>query len=609
MESENESLMKSSDTGRATSESSSAFLVTKYPTRLSWHNLEYKIESSAQATSVLKSVSGYADSGEILAIMGESGSGKTSLLSILSGRLNYQSNIEISGEVYVNKLKIKELEYPLMSSYLSQDNIYFSYMTPRESLIFAASLKLSIPSHSIKKRVNKLLKLLQIENVADTIMGDSIYRGLSGGEKRRVCIATELISNPSILMLDEPISGLDSFNAKIVINILRNMANKGKTIILTVHQPGDFLFSTFDRIIFMQEGRFAYQGPRYDCTRYFSAIGLDCPKHSNPGEYYIKLFHIENRHSINESEKKLMKLVHKTYVRSHSTLDTIDYKDLNIHKSLFRVSRSFWAQVYYLTKRGFKGYLRNPFALLFKIANTVVFGTLVALLYWNLDVDFTGVMNRSGLLECGVFNSLFFPILVGAFVLPMERALIHKEYKDRLYGIEAYLVSKLLVELPMNIFFAVGLNTIVYYSADLNTTESDKFFIAIAILFICQVSGVVLGIISGGLSNDVTMASFLGPTFSVPFIMFSGFFSKTDSIPTVFSWIKYISPFYYGYQAMLNNEFDGLDVENDVYPDPYTLFEIRKNIGTYFKYFLINIAVGLVIGYIIIKKRADRTAL
>jgi ATP-binding cassette subfamily G (WHITE) protein 2 len=604
---EKERLVLSSDSGKAQSEISSNFLRNKCPAQLSWNKLEYTIKGFSKEIPILKSVSGHANSGEILAIIGESGSGKTTLVSLLSGRLSSSWNIEISGDIYINNTNVRNFEYSLLTSYLSQENIYFSYMTPREVLMFAGALKLKISTELIKKRVRKLLKLLQIENVADTIMGDMIFRGLSGGEKRRVCIALEIISNPFILMMDEPLSGLDSYNAEIVLRILRKMADKGKIIIITVHQPSDLLFSLFNRIILMQDGRFVYQGSRKDLPFYFASIGLFCPKSSNPTEYFIKLFHIEDRLKPTEKEQNLMKLLNENYAKSQPEFDNQSQDLKQLDQSFFREKASFWLQLFWTTKRAFKGFLRNPLALLFKVANTIVFGALVAMLFWDLDVDLQGVHNRSGLLRCGVINSLFFPIMVGAFVLPMERSIVHKEYRDKMYGIEAYLISKLIVELPMNIFFAVGLNSIAYYSADLNTTENDKFFIAILVLLVCQINGVVLGIISGGISTDVVMASFIGPLFSIPFLLFSGFFSNPDEIPDAFEWLKYTSPFYYGYQALLNNEFDGLDVDDSVYPNPYTLFQIRKDIGTYMVYFLINIAACLLIGYAIVKKKADDT--
>ena len=606
-EAESESLIPKSIPDNSKSSKSSEFLVQSKSLVLSWENISYEVKTSTKPLKILKSVSGLANSGQMLAILGESGSGKTSLLSILSGRTSTKNSDQISGKVKLNTTSINDLDYSLYSSYLPQKNIYFSYLTPREALIFAATLKIQLSKKKIKRRVDKILRILKIDNVADSIIGDELVRGLSGGEKKRVCIAIELVSSPSVILMDEPVSGLDSYTADIVIGLLRELANKGKMIIVSIHQPSDLLYSKFDRLIFMQEGNIVYQGSRMDCPKYFEEIGMECPKHSNPGESIVKQIHIVDRNSYSERELSMMKTLNDHYKLKHLSGDINSCQKERVDPNLMKYRAGFGTQFYELTKRGFRAFIRNPLALLFKIANTIVFGTLVALMFWDLDTDSVGVNNRAGLLQCGVFNSLYFPIFVGAFLIPLERDIVHKEFNDRIYSIEAYILSKLVVELPMNIFFAVGLNSIVYYTTNLNTTESDKFFMAILILLLCQINGVTLGLIAGGLSNSVFMSSFLGPTFSTPLIVFSGFFSDVDSIPKLTRWAKYASPYYYGYQAMLNNEFDGLDVDDDVYPGPYTRFGIDRNIRDYVLMFLVNIVCTILIGYGILKLRAVRS--
>lgn len=606
-EAESESLIPKSEADYSKSSKSSEFLVQSKSLVLSWENLSYDVKTSPKPLKILKSISGFANSGQMLAILGESGSGKTSLISILSGRMSAQKNVKISGKVKLNSISIRDIDYSLYSSYLPQQNIYFSYLTPREALMFAATLKIQLPKKKIKKRVEKILRILKIDNVADTIIGDELVRGLSGGEKKRVCIAIELVSSPSVILMDEPVSGLDSYTAEIVIGLLRELANKGKMIIVSIHQPSDLLYSKFDRLIFMQEGNIVYQGSRMDCPKYFEEIGLECPKHLNAGEFIVKQIHIVDRKCYTDREVSMMKTLNDTYKLKYLTNDMNIVQKEKVNPNLMKYRAGFFTQFAELTKRGFRAFVRNPLALLFKIANTIVFGTLVALLFWDLDTDSVGINNRAGLLQCGVFNSLYFPIFVGTFLIPLERDIIHKEYRDKIYSIEAYILSKLIVELPMNIFFAVGLNSIVYYTTDLNTTESDKFFMAILILLLCQINGVTIGLISGGLSSSVIMSSFVGPTFSTPLIFFSGFFSDIESIPKVTRWVKYISPYYYGYQAMLNNEFDGLDVDDDVYPGPYSRFGIDKDIGNFMMMFVANIFCTFLIGYCILKIRAERS--
>jgi ABC-type multidrug transport system ATPase subunit len=134
----------------------------------------------------------------------------------------------------------------------------FEYLTPRESLRFAARLKLSTSFEDQDKRVEQLIKELGLEIASNTPVGSSMHKTISGGERKRTSIGVELITDPSIILLDEPTSGLDSFKALSIVKILRDQAKKGKTIIATIHQPSSEAFQIFDRLILMADGLIVY---------------------------------------------------------------------------------------------------------------------------------------------------------------------------------------------------------------------------------------------------------------------------------------------------------------------------------------------------------------
>lgn len=127
----------------------------------------------------------------------------------------------------------------------------------------------------------------------DTVVGDkNKIKGISGGEKKRTSIAFELINNPSVIILDEPTSGLDSLTAFIIINYLHRLAKEHKrTILMTIHQPNAEIFNKFDKLILLSEGQIIYQGNPRQSVAYFSELGLNCPKFSNPPDYFISIIH------------------------------------------------------------------------------------------------------------------------------------------------------------------------------------------------------------------------------------------------------------------------------------------------------------------------------
>lgn len=570
---------------------------------LVWKRLKYVVKSKKEKIKILKNVSGYAKPGEILAVMGPSGCGKSTFLSVLADSVPSQSSISVSGEVYINGQDIKTLDYPLYASYLPQKSIFYDYFTVREALIFAGKLKIKISEIELKERIEKMLKLLKIEGIADRKIGDFVKSGLSGGEIKRVCIAIELISDPCIVILDEPTSGLDSANALVVLNLLKRLAFYGKTIIISVHQPGNKLYSLFNRLILMQSGRFLYQGSPNSCLEYFGKLGFDCPKEMNPSEYFMKELHMHDSTNLTNLEKTKFDLFSKSYDELDPFNDLDDSADVELNFSMKRYKPTFSVQLLQLMKRTNLGFIRNPMCLVFQIVKLVSFSIIGILLFYDLGTDLEGIQNRVGAILCAIYSALYFPMIIGSFIFPLERALIHLEINQEMYSIEAYFFSKTFVEIPYYMIFASIVNCICYFPFNLNDS-GRAFGVFTGILVLAQINGVLQGHIAGGLSNDVIMASFIGPMLSTPPVLFSGFFSDVRSIPDAFEWLKYTTPYYYSYQALIINELDGLDYDPQL--DPKERYGIVGKVEYYVAMFVANILVSGIIGYLLMKIRAYR---
>lgn len=127
-----------------------------------------------------------------------------------------------------------------------------------------------VPKHERLLRVEQVMYELNLKKCQNTMIGIFGRKGISGGEKRRLSFASELLQNPKILLCDEPTSGLDSYMAVSIIECMRNLAKKGKTIICTIHQPNSEIYEMFDRLCLLAEGRLAYLGPITSAVDFFT---------------------------------------------------------------------------------------------------------------------------------------------------------------------------------------------------------------------------------------------------------------------------------------------------------------------------------------------------
>ena len=170
-----------------------------------------------------------------------------------------------------------------------QDDILFTYFTVKESLRFAARLRLSSSFEEQDEKIDQLIKDLGLEQCQDTICGSILRKTISGGERKRTAIGVELITDPSIILLDEPTSGLDSFMATTICKLLQKLAHEqGKTIVSTIHQPSSKAFTYFDRLALLVDGHTVYQGAASESLLYFKQIGLDFNTYANPADVLLK---------------------------------------------------------------------------------------------------------------------------------------------------------------------------------------------------------------------------------------------------------------------------------------------------------------------------------
>ncbi|CDP04659.1 unnamed protein product [Coffea canephora] len=257
-----------------------------------------KVGNPPEVRHVLKDINCEAKPWEILAIVGPSGAGKSSLLEILAGKLTPQD-----ASIFVNQKPFDKSRFKKISGYVTQKDTLFPLLTVQETLMFTAKLRLRLPEAELKSRVKSLMEELGLSHVADARVGDDRVRGISGGEKRRVSIGVEVIHDPSVLLLDEPTSGLDSTSALQIIDMLKKMAEtRGRTIILSIHQPGFRIVKLFNSILLLANGTVLHHGTVDKLSLRLRVMGLELPLHVNVVEFAIDSIEVIQEHQALQQE-------------------------------------------------------------------------------------------------------------------------------------------------------------------------------------------------------------------------------------------------------------------------------------------------------------------
>lgn len=258
------------------------------PVTLRFEKLVTTVEVEGKPKTIMQSVSGTFKAGRVSAVCGPSGAGKTTLFRILLGKLPVSS-----GTVLLNEEPSSLQVLRGRVGFVPQNDVMITTFSVRDVLVHAARTRLPDSMSDAQKveRAEQVMQALSLTRIQHSIIGDAASgeRGISGGERKRVSIGLELVAAPSVLLLDEPTTGLDSTTALDVVRLLKGIAHSGRVcIIAVIHQPRSLIFDMFDDLLLLAPGgRTVYSGPTSKTLGYFTAHGYPCPPKANPSDHFI----------------------------------------------------------------------------------------------------------------------------------------------------------------------------------------------------------------------------------------------------------------------------------------------------------------------------------
>ena len=515
--------------------------------------------------------------GELLAIMGGSGTGKTTLLSLLNGSLKPQE-----GTITINGHSITEPEAKSLIGFVPQDDLLIEELTVYQNLWFTAKFCFEgMSDEELDKRVMKTLKDLGLDATKDLKVGSAINKYISGGQRKRLNIALELIREPAVLFLDEPTSGLSSADTEKVINLLKELTLKGKLIVVNIHQPSSDVYKLFDRLWLLDKGGYpVFDGNPIDAITYFKeaanyadAETSACPTCGNVNpEIVLNIIDekaLNNIGEVSDERKMTPQEWHELYLKNRKEMKAPAVSDVpaSDQKKPNRLK-----QLSIFLQRNFKTKITNVQYLCITLLEAPLLALICSFLTRYAPPEGYSVMDNKNLV-----SYFFMSVIVATFIgmsgsaeeIIKDRALLKRErFLNLSYG--SYIWSKIIflagVSLLQTLLFILIGNTIM----GIHGLTMEWWII----LFVTALLSNLTGLILSQCLNSVVAIYISIPLLLIPQILLCGLVvsfsdltpkSTTGNVPAIGN----IIPSRWAYEALAVTSFT-----DNAYEKPF--FEVDK---------------------------------
>nr|KJB70399.1 hypothetical protein B456_011G071500 [Gossypium raimondii] len=550
--------------------------------------------------NILKDISGIIKPSRMTLLLGPPSSGKTTLLLALAGKLN--PSLKVSGEVSYNGYKLNEFVPQKTSAYISQHDVHVPEMTVQETLDFSArcqgvgtrydllselarrekyagiypepEVDLFMKATAIEGAESSLvtdyiLKMLGLDICKDTIVGDEMIRGISGGQKKRVTTGEMIVGPTKTLFMDEISTGLDSSTTYQVVKCLQQIAHlTDATIFMSLLQPAPETFDLFDDIVLISEGRIVYQGPREHVVEFFESCGFKCPERKGVADFlqevtskkdqaqywadgskpysYFPVTEFANRFKKFHVGVQLANELSMPFDKSRGHKAALVFSRYSVTK--LEILKACWDKEVLLMKR-------NSFFYIFKTTQIIIIAVFASTVFLRTRLhhrDEADALLYNGALLYSLITNMFngYPEIS----LMITRLPVFFKQRDHLlYPAWAFAIPLLVTKIPIAIFETIAWMTLTYYPIGF-APGADRFFKKMLVVFMIQQMSASLFRLISGICRTIVVSN-TGGMFALMFVAFLGGFSlPRTQIPKWWKWGYWLSPLSYGYTSLSVNE-------------------------------------------------------
>ncbi|KXJ90620.1 P-loop containing nucleoside triphosphate hydrolase protein [Microdochium bolleyi] len=509
---------------------------------------------------LLSSVNASFKPGTLTAIIGGSGSGKTTALNTIAERVA-SSRLSQSGTIAFNGV---EGVHHVRHAYVLQQDILLPTLTVRETLLYAARLRLPSPAtHDDRVRVvEEVIRELGLKECSNTRIGNSEHRGCSGGEKRRTSIGVQLLANPSVLFLDEPTTGLDATSAYLVIKTLKTLANQGRTIITTIHQPRSEIWDLFDNLMVLSRGSPVYSGSTKECVPYFASLGLQLPPFVNPAEFVIDQAAIDNRtpeleaESTERVDRLKTKWAEQALEQFADVPSSPDEKGRQVKRAKLSQNVGFVRQLTVLTDRTFKVTYRDPMGMAGALIQTIVMGVIMGYCFFALPSDLAGIRSRQGALYTALNLQPYLFLVFEIFRLTVDAPTFDRESSEGCVTALPWLLSRRIARMFTEDVPVCAIFSLVFYFMAGFEADAARFLQFFAVVLLNHYIVVMLASTAVSMVRHFAGAGLVANLAYTLQSMACGYFINVETLPVYVRWMKHITYMYYAFGALCANEFE-----------------------------------------------------
>ncbi|XP_016174016.1 pleiotropic drug resistance protein 1-like isoform X2 [Arachis ipaensis] len=604
------------------------------------------MSSKKKQVTIFKDVSGIIKPRRMTLLLGPPSSGKTTLLLALSGKLD--PSLKVSGRVSYNGHEMNEFVPQRTAAYISQHDVHIGEMTVRETLTFSARCQgvgsrydlLSELSRREKEAKIKpdsdidvymkattiggqeaslvtdyVLKILGLDICANTMVGNEMLRGISGGQRKRVTIGEMLVGPANALFMDEISTGLDSSTTFQIVSSLKQYVHiLNGTAFISLLQPTPETYELFDDIVLISDGEIIYQGPREHVLDFFHCMGFNCPERKSVADFLQEVTSKKDQEQYWSQRDQPYNFISATqfaeaFQSFHVGKGMVDELSIPFDKSMNHraalTTKKYGTNLKELVKANIsREYLllkRNSFVYIFKLSQVTMIAIITMTLFLRTK------MHRESIDDGSVYiGALYFSLsmltVLGISEISMASAKLAVLYKQRdhlFYPSWAYAIPTWILKIPLSFLDVANWVFLTYYVIGYDSNVA-RFFKQYLVLFLTsQMASGLFRAVAALSRNNVIVANTFGATVGVIILLLGGFILSRKNIKDWWIWGYWISPITYGLNAIMVNEFLGKSWHKFTQNSNKTLgVQALESHGFFTHAYWYWIGVGVLIGYI-----------